>query len=54
MASRAHFDRSPAARSPAAGGPASARHPGLPGWRPLLAAVGVVAVLALVLHLLYF
>lgn len=26
---------------------------GLPGWRPLLAAIFVVLVLALVLHLLY-
>ncbi|HVB69646.1 MAG TPA: hypothetical protein VNE67_17500 [Acetobacteraceae bacterium] len=26
---------------------------GLPGWRPLLAAVGVVLVLAIALHLLY-
>jgi len=49
MASRAHSDRSPAASRSA-----SARHPGMPGWRPLLAAVGVVAVLAVVLHLLYF
>ncbi len=26
---------------------------GLPGWRSLLAAIGVVAVLAVLLHLLY-
>ena len=32
---------------------ASPRHPGLPGWRPLLGAVEVVALLALALHLLY-
>jgi anti-sigma-K factor RskA len=29
------------------------RHPGLPGWRSLLGALAVVALLALVLHLLY-
>ncbi len=29
------------------------RHPGRPGWRPLLGALAVVAVLALILHLLY-
>ncbi|MBW4091050.1 MAG: hypothetical protein HIU82_08075 [Proteobacteria bacterium] len=54
MASRLH----PHGTRPAAtrrSGAASARRPSgsLPGWRPLLAAIGVVALLAVALHLLY-
>jgi anti-sigma-K factor RskA len=53
MVSRLQPDRT----EPAASSPASSRSRAgggsLPGWRPLAAAIVVVALLALVLHLLY-
>jgi len=51
MVSRLQPDRTEPAASP----PARSRAGGgsLPGWRPLLAAIVVVAVLSLVLHVLY-
>ena len=54
MTARLHPDRT----TPAAARRRGTRRPvrpggGMPGWRPWLAAVAVVAALALLMHLLY-
>ncbi len=54
MASRLQPDGTRPTATQRRGAAPSRRAPdGLPGWRPLLAAIGVVLVLAVVLHLLY-